>query len=195
MSNSETLSELEDLKRRVEVLELKNRVAGLEAENLDLRGRVDSFGPDQTWLYLVQDKADGNRIIYVGITQKQNMRQRQHFSDPSSSVYQYIKARGGSDYSRNIEFIILPAFASRRAARIAERMLIGCLPGLANKDVKAMARWCQTINDGVVIPFRNRDGVETGQRGRPISGNALTPAEKQRRYRERLKARAVEGVA
>ena len=33
------------------------------------------------------------------------------------------------------------------------------------------------------------------QRGRPISGNALTAAEKQRRYRERLKARAVHGVA
>ncbi len=33
------------------------------------------------------------------------------------------------------------------------------------------------------------------KRGRPISGNALTPAEKQRRYRERLKARAVHGVA
>ena len=188
MSDYASASEMEDLRRRIEVLELKNRVACLEAENLDLRGRVDSFGPDQTWLYLVQDKADGNRIIYVGITQKQNARQRQHFSDPSSSVYQYVKERGGAEYSGNIEFIILPAFASRKSARIAERILIGCLPGLANKDTEAMARWCQTINDGVVIPFASRDAVEPGKRGRPPVDNPLSAAERQRRCRARKQA-------
>lgn len=187
MTEYATSDELAALQHRVRVLELELSVARLEAENLELRTKVESLSSDQTWLYLVQDKSAGNRIFYVGITKQVEMRQRQHFSDPSSAVWQYIDANGGHDYSKNIEFIFLPAFSSRMYARIAEKMLIGCLPGLTNKDTDVMAKWCQTLNDGVVVPFRGRDDRHD-RPGRPSTGQAQTDAERARRYRERKKA-------
>ena len=158
--------------------EARAQIASLEAKIHRLEGVIDRFSSsldgvssvvadlqqssedkvrsDQTWLYFVKDLADGDRIIYVGITQDLDARWKQHNSDVQSAVWQYIDARGGSEYESNIVFHSLPAFACRKAARIAEKVLIANIPGLINKDAAPISRWYNGFPKDDPIPFKPR---------------------------------------